>query len=100
MHDPRTTGPTLHESAPAIAHPLYISPILMGLSSGYRPLPSRACKTCSASMWFSTKGRLIWFYTRMPLMLWDETVPPIITCDGRELALLRQQLEAMEGRAQ
>jgi hypothetical protein len=31
-------------------------------------------------------------------MVWDETVPPIMTCDGRELALLhlQQELEAME----
>jgi hypothetical protein len=52
-------------------------------------------------MWFNTNDQLKCFCTRMHLMVWDDTVPPIMTCDGRELALLhlQQELEAMEKEA-
>jgi hypothetical protein len=32
----------------------------------------------------------------MHLIVWDQTVPPIMTCDGRELALLALQTAASE----
>ena len=93
MPHPSTTRSTPSESAQASARPLYISPILKGLASVHRPLPSPACETCPASMWFNTNDQLKCFCTRMHLMVWDDTVPPIMACDGRELALLRLQQE-------
>ena len=93
MHYPNTTDSTPRGSAQASAQPLYISPVLRDLASVYRPLPSPACETCPASMWFSTSDQLKCFCTRMHLMVWDETVEPIMTCDGRELALLQLQQE-------
>lgn len=98
MHDPTTIDWTPDVSRLVSAQPLYISPILNGLASEHRPLPSPACETCPASMWFNTNDQLKCFCTRMHLIVWDDTVAPIMTCDGRELALLhlQQELKAME----
>ena len=98
MSHPNTRRSMSSESVRASARPLYISPILKGLASVHRPLPSPACETCPAAMWFNTNDQLKCFCTRMHLMVRDETVPPIMTCDGRELALLQlqQEVEAME----
>jgi hypothetical protein len=100
MHHPTMTGLTPDASAPASVQPLYVSPILKSLASVHRPSPSPACETCPASIWFSTSDQLRCFCTRMHLMVWDETVPPVMTCDGRELSLLQlqQELQAMEER--
>jgi hypothetical protein len=71
--------------------------LLNSLASVYRPSPSPACETCPASMWFNANDQLKCFCTPMHLIVWDETVAPIMTCDGRELALLQlqQDLETM-----
>jgi hypothetical protein len=61
---------------------------LKSMVAKHRPLPSPACETCPASLWFNMNDQLKCFCTRMHLIVWDDTVPPIMTCDGRELALL------------
>jgi hypothetical protein len=76
---------------PDSAQPLYISPTLRSLSSVHRPSPSPACETCPASTWFNTDDQLKCFCTRMHLIVWDDTVAPIMSRDGRELALLHLQ---------
>lgn len=95
MSDPTTTSSMQHESDQASEQPLYISPVLKALDAKRRPSPSPACETCPASLWFNTHDLLKCFCTRMHLVVWDDTVPPIMTCDGRELALIALQ-EAQE----
>ena len=91
MSDQTTTTSTPAESEQPNEQPLYISPTLKGLDAKRRPQPSPACETCPASLWFNTNDLLSCFCTRMHKIVWDDTVPPIITCDGRELALLALQ---------
>ena len=40
------------------------------------------------SMWFTTNNQLKCFCGKMHLISWIEGEPPIMKCDGRELALL------------
>ena len=94
MSDPATPASTPGAPEPVSAQPRYISPILSKMEERHLPQPSPACETCPASMWFNTSGLLKCFCTRMHLIVWDDTVPPIMSCDGRELALLA--LENME----
>jgi hypothetical protein len=92
-------------SAEDSAQPMYISPVLRLLEAKSRPQPSPACETCPASLWFSPKGQLKCFCTRMHVLTWDTTAdeppPPVMACDGREIALmaLAEQMEraASEG---
>ena len=88
MHDPTTTEFQQIEREPLTELPAYTSPILQHLDAALLPNPSPACETCPASMWFSTRNKLQCFCTRMHLIVWDEEQPPIMNCDGRELALL------------
>lgn len=88
MSDPTTSESTLSAHDPANEPPLYISPTLKNLDPKHRPDPSPACETCPASVWFSTNALLKCFCGRMHLIVWDGTEAPILTCDGRELAIL------------
>jgi hypothetical protein len=90
------TKPTPAVSEPPSEQPVYISPTLKDLDSRHRPQPSPACETCPASIWFTTSDQLKCFCSRMHLIVWDQTVPPIMTCDGRELALLALQTAESE----
>lgn len=49
-------------------------------------------------MWHSMNDQLRCFCSRMHMIVWDATVPPIMTCDGPELALLQLQAD-MEAQA-
>ena len=91
MSDPTTIESTLERPGQASEQPLYISPTLSMLEAKRRPQPSPACETCPASVWFTTSDQLKCFCSRMHLMVWDDTVPPIMHCDGRELALMALQ---------
>lgn len=88
MNDQTTTESVQTEPGQASAPPLYISPTLKNLDAKHRPDPSPACETCPASVWFSTSDQLKCFCSRMHLIVWDEGEPPILKCDGRELAIL------------
>lgn len=69
--------------------PLYISPILQNLEPELRPAPSPACASCPVSVWFSNNEHLKCFCGKMHAIVWDdENEPPILKCDGRELAIL------------
>ncbi|SMB33171.1 protein of unknown function (plasmid) [Sterolibacterium denitrificans] len=88
MSDPTTTASAQIEHDQASEQPLYISPTLKNLDAKHRPEPSPACETCPASVWFSTDEVLKCFCGRMHLIVWDGNEPPILKCDGRELAIL------------
>lgn len=88
MSDPTTTTSAQIEHDQASGQPLYISPTLKNLDAKHRPEPSPACETCPASVWFSTDEVLKCFCGRMHLIVWDGNEPPILKCDGRELAIL------------
>ena len=92
MPDLTTTASTLPASDPSSEQTLYIS-----LDARHRPQPSPACETCPVSIWFTSGDQLKCFCSRMHLIVWDHTVPPIMTCDGRELALLALQTEGGGG---
>jgi len=96
MNDQITAESVQQASDQDKEEPLYISPILHEMDAKHQPNPSPACETCPASMWFSTKEVLKCFCTRMHVITWDGEQPPIMTCDGRELALLalKQALDA------
>lgn len=96
MSDQTTTPSTQDEPELASEQPLYISPTLAALASNQRPSPSPACETCPASMWFKTSDQLKCFCSRMHLVVYDDTVPPISHCDGRELALIALQEATQE----
>jgi DNA polymerase V len=66
---------------------------LQKLDPKHRPDPSPACETCPASLWFATEDQLKCFCARMHLIVWDGIEPPILKCDGRELAILLQEKE-------
>jgi len=93
MNDPTTSAPRQATSKPAqsasLHGPIYTSPILQQLAPGSWPQPSPACETCPASVWFASKQVLKCFCTRMHVIVWDNTnkEPPIMMCDGREIAL-------------
>ena len=72
---------------------LYISPVILALPDSDRPAPSPACETCPAALWFKTKSHLKCFCSRMHSVVWETGMeaPPILLCDGRELALLAMQ---------
>ncbi len=91
MNDPTTSDSTTHASEPASEQPLYISPVLRRLDSKSRPQPSPACETCPAPLWFRSSEQLRCFCTRMHVLVWDDTLPPVMTCDGREMALIALQ---------
>lgn len=85
MSDPITTsGPAASEES---SKP-YISHVLLKLGEDQRPAVSPACETCPASLWFSTSGHLKCFCRQMHVIVWDGEADPVMTCDGRELALL------------
>ena len=88
MHDQNMTESPQTEPGQGSAPPLYISPTLLKLDVQQRPDPSPACETCPASVWFSTSDQLKCFCSQMHLIVWDESEPPILKCDGRELAIL------------
>ncbi len=88
MTDQITNASAQIEHDQASAPPLYISPTLKNLDAKHRPEPSPACETCPASVWFSTNEVLKCFCSRMHLIVWDGNEPPILKCDGRELAIL------------
>ncbi|SDA85358.1 hypothetical protein SAMN03159475_0116 [Pseudomonas sp. NFPP33] len=73
--------------------PEYISPVILRLADQDRPVPSPACETCPASLWFKTKPQLKCFCTRMHAIVWQTEMeePPVMICDGREMALLALQ---------
>ena len=78
---------------------IYSSPVLQGLEKQFRPVPSPACESCPASMWFATKEALKCYCTRMHAVVWEtgnEDVKPIMECDGRELALMALQAAAQD----
>ena len=88
MNDPTTTRSASSRHDTDSAQLLYISPTLQKLDPKHRPDPSPACETCPASVWFATDDQLKCFCARMHLIVWDGIEPPILKCDGRELALL------------
>ena len=88
MNAPTTTEPTQPTPPATSGQPPYISPTLAKLEAKHRPNPSPACETCPASVWFTTSDQLKCYCTRMHLIVWDQNEAPILSCDGRELALL------------
>ena len=92
MNDPIMNAPTENGSGSDSESPLYISPVLLTLDTKHRPNPSPSCETCPASVWFIT-NRLKCFCSQMHLIVWDQKEPPIMKCDGRELALLKMEME-------
>ena len=80
------------------APPPYISPVIQDLPDTDRPQVSPACETCPASLWFKTPDQLKCFCTRMHATTWytDMKEPPVMQCDGRELALLALDLAKSE----
>ena len=92
MNDPITNASTTNEPRQDSGQPLYISPVLAQLEQKHRPNPSPACETCPASVWFIT-SRLKCFCSQMHLIVWEDAEPPIMQCDGRELALLKLALD-------
>ena len=99
MPDPTTPSETAPAPGDSSASPCYCSPVLAALSPAERPDPSPACETCPASMWFSNPNELRCFCTRMHLVVWERKSPPVLRCDGRELALLAMEAEAMAAAA-
>lgn len=96
MSDPVITKSKQASRGQSSAPPLYISPTLQNLDAKHLPDPSPACETCPASVWFTTDDLLKCFCSRMHLIVWDDKEPPILKCDGRELAILALQ-EAQNG---
>jgi len=47
----------------------------------------------SRIVWFATKTTLKCFCSKMHTISWDGEEPPIILCDGREIALLQTEME-------
>ena len=78
--------------------PEYVSPVLSNLSEDLLPHPWPACGTCPAAMWFQTTDELKCYCSRMHAMTWvpGGVPPPILACDGRELALLQMAEEQAE----
>ena len=81
--------------AEAMRQPIYISPVIESLAPEARPSPSPACETCPLAMWYATKEALRCYSGRTHGIVWTMEDPPILKCDGRELALL--QMQAAEG---
>jgi len=77
--------------ATEVGQPIYISPVIEGLAPEARPSPSPACETCPLAMWYATKEALRCFCGRTHGIVWTMEDPPILKCDGRELALLQMQ---------
>ncbi len=94
MPNPTTPNETVPGPEDSSASPPYCSPVLAALAPEERPKPSPACETCPASMWFSNPNELRCFCTRMHLVVWERKSPPVLQCDGRELALLAMEAEA------
>jgi hypothetical protein len=42
-------------------------------------------------MWYHSGPQLKCYCQRMHVLVWDDQLPPISSCDGRELELLRMQ---------
>ena len=77
------------------APPIYTSPVLAKLHPDSQPKPWPACATCPASLWFSTsEPSLQCFCTRMHLIVFNGVDKPVMTCDGRELALVELMAQA------
>lgn len=93
MNDQTMTDSAPETSSEDNAPPLYISAVLKRLDPKHRPTPSPACETCPLAVWFTTKELLKCFCRQMHLIVWDAEEPPILTCDGRELAILQLQAE-------
>ena len=91
MSDP-TTSDDLADSSESPKP--YISPVLQKLGEDQRPAISPACETCPASLWFSTHGHLKCFCRQMHVIVWDGEADPVMTCDGREMALLELEKES------
>lgn len=76
-----------------VQQPIHISPVIASLAPEARPSPSPACETCPLAMWYATKEALRCFCARTHGIVWTLEDPPIMKCDGRELALLQMQAE-------
>lgn len=74
--------------------PMHVSPVIQSLAPEARPSPSPACETCPMAMWYATKEALRCFCARTHGVVWTLEDPPIMKCDGRELALLQMQAES------
>jgi hypothetical protein len=96
MNDQTTNKAAQTTNEQGTAPPLYISPTLKNIDVQHRPEPSPACETCPASVWFSTSDQLKCYCSRMHLIVWEAQEPPILKCDGRELAILAL-LESQNG---
>ena len=88
-------SPDTHALSPVgdLVHPLpiHVSPVIQSLAPEARPSPSPACETCPMAMWYATKEELRCFCARTHGVVWTLEDPPIMKCDGRELALLQMQ---------
>ena len=90
-------SPDTHALSPVgdLVHPLpiHVSPVIQSLAPEARPSPSPACETCPMAMWYATKEELRCFCARTHGVVWTLEDPPILKCDGRELALLQMQAD-------
>lgn len=66
----------------------YRSPTLAALPVKERPKNTPACETCPISLWFMSSEALKCFCPRMHSVSWQKSAPPIVRCDGRELAVM------------
>ena len=73
--------------------PIYSSPVLEMIEAERLPNPTPACETCPVAMWIAHEKELRCFCQRMHVFTWGQDLPPILKCDGREIALMQMVSE-------
>nr|AAP82039.1 putative transfer protein [Stenotrophomonas maltophilia] len=74
----------------------YVSPTLLLIPEGMRPVNYTACQTCPASVWFASPGAVTCYCRIMHVTTYTlENPQELKYCDGREMALAERRAKMM-----